>query len=149
MSPAELEHYLHEQIPLSRGMAVSVVSITPDGVVLEAPLAPNINHHETVFGGSATALALLAGWSLLHVRLRADGIANRLVIQRHTMEHERPISGPFTARSLLEQPHEWPRFTAMLARKGKARITVTCVLHQAGNPAGRLTGEFVALGEGA
>jgi thioesterase domain-containing protein len=146
MSPSELEHYLHAQIPLSRAMGVTVVSVDPDNVVLQAPLEPNINHHETVFGGSATALALLAGWSLLHARLSAQGIPNRLVIQRHTMEYEHPIAGAFTARSQLERPQEWSRFTAILARRGRARISVGSVLGQAGQPVGRLTGEFVALG---
>jgi thioesterase domain-containing protein len=146
MTPGELEGYLHEQIPLSRAMAVAVVAVSADSVLLQAPLAPNINHHETVFGGSAAALALLAGWSLLHVRLRDAGVANRLVIQRHTMEYEQPITGQFTARSQLAQPDEWRRFTAMLTRRGKARISVTCALEHAGQSVGRLTGEFVALG---
>jgi thioesterase domain-containing protein len=149
MSPSELEHYLHEQIPLSKAMAVAVVSVTGDNVLLQAPLEPNINHHETVFGGSAAALALLAGWSLLHVRLRDDGIANRLVIQRHSMEFERPITGQFTARALLEQPDQWRRFTAMLTRRRKARVIVTCVLERAGEVVGTLRGEFVALGASA
>jgi thioesterase domain-containing protein len=146
MLPAELEHYLHEHIPLSKAMAVSVLSVEEEAVILRAPLGPNINHRETVFGGSASALAILAAWSLLHTRLRAQGIASRLVIQRNTMEYERPIPGEFTARSSLEQAAQWQQFTRMLARKGKARVTVSSVLEHAGQVVGKLTGEFVALG---
>jgi len=142
---AELEQYLHEHIPLSKAMSVSVVSVEPNAVVLRAPLAPNINHRETVFGGSASALAILAAWSLLHTRLRAEGTASRLVIQRNTMEYEQPIQGEFTARSMLEQPASWQQFTRMLGRKGKARIAVSSVLQHAGQVVGRFTGEFVAL----
>jgi thioesterase domain-containing protein len=143
--PVELESYLHEQIPLSKAMAVRVASIETAAVVLQAPLGPNINHRETVFGGSASALAILAGWALLHVRLRAEGIAGRLVIQRNTMEYERPIMGVFIARSSLEQPDQWRQFTQMLARKGKARIIVQCVLEHAGQVVGRFRGQYVAL----
>ena len=147
--PSDLAHYLHAHIPLSKAMAVSVDSVDPHGVVLRAPLAPNINHRDTVFGGSASALAILAAWSLLHTRLRSEGISSRLVIQRNTMEYEQPIVGEFTARSFLEQA-QWQQFTRMLARKGKARIAVSSVLEHAGQEVGRLTGEFVALGaEGA
>jgi thioesterase domain-containing protein len=146
LRPAELEQYLHDHIPLSRAMAVSVVSVAPHGVVLRAPLAPNINHRETVFGGSASALAILAAWSLLHTRLHSEGIASRLVIQRNTMEYEQPILGDFTARSFLEQPTDWTLFTRMLARKGRARISVASVLEHAGQEVGKLHGEFVALG---
>ena len=146
MLPTELEQYLHEHIPLSKAMAVSVASVDQDEVILGAPLGPNINHRETVFGGSASALAILAAWSLLHTRLRSEGIACRLVIQRNTMEYEKPIAGAFTARSALVEPGRWQHFTRMLARMGKARISVVSVLEHAGQPVGRLTGEFVALG---
>jgi thioesterase domain-containing protein len=146
VQPAELEQYLHERIPLSKAMGVTVVSVQDDGVILRAPLEPNINHRETVFGGSASALALLAAWSLLHSRLRSEGTPARLVIQRNTMEYERPIAGEFTAKSSLESPADWQQFTRMLARKGRARITVSSVLEHAGQVVGRLSGEFVALG---
>ena len=149
MSAKDVEQYLHEHIPLSKAMAVSVALVEPDEVILRAPLAPNINHRETVFGGSASALAILAAWSLLHARLRSEGLASRLVIQRNTMEYEHPILGDFTARASLERPEHWQQFTRMLARKGKARITVCSVLEHAGQVVGRLTGEFVALGDGA
>ena len=69
MLPDQLERYLHEHIPLSKAMGVSVLSVGEEAVTLRAPLAPNINHRETVFGGSASALAILAAWSLLHTRL--------------------------------------------------------------------------------
>jgi thioesterase domain-containing protein len=143
--PAELERYLHDHIPLSRAMAVGVVSVAAEAVVLAAPLAPNINHRDTVFGGSASALAILAAWSLLHTRLRAEGIGTRLVIQRNTMDYDQPILADFTARAQLQRPDDWHAFTRMLARKGKARIAVDSVLVQGGHAVGRLTGEFVAL----
>ena len=149
LAAAELERYLHAHIPLSSAMAVTVLAVAPEEVLLQAPLAPNINHRDTVFGGSAAALALLAAWSLLHARLHAAGIAARLVIQRNTMEYERPMDGAFTARATLAQPQKWPAFAAMLARKGKARITVAAVLAQGQQRAGYLSGEFVALRAGA
>lgn len=144
-SPVELERYLHEHIPLSRAMAVSVVSLEQDAVILRAPLAPNINHRETVFGGSASAVAILSAWALLHTRLLNENMTVRLVIQRNTMEYDLPVAGEFTARASLAQADEWPRFMRMLARKGKARIEATAVLEYAGQVVGRFAGEFVAL----
>jgi thioesterase domain-containing protein len=145
VQPLELAQYIHEHIPLSRAMGVAVVSVEESTVTLQAPLAPNINHRHTVFGGSASALAILAGWALLHVRLQAAGIADRLVIQRHVMEYQQPILGQFTARSMLESPERWQQFTAMLSRRGKARITVLAVLEHLDRVAARFTGEFVAF----
>jgi len=146
MLASELAQYLHDHIPLTKLMGVSVVSVEEHALVLQAPLAPNVNHHHTVFGGSASALAMLAGWALLHVRLRSEGLADRLVIQRNTMEYEHPITGQFSARATLEHPDRWSAFTTMIARKGKARIGVLAVLEHMGRVAARFSGEFVALG---
>jgi len=148
LAPQELEQYLHDHIPLSKAMAVSVLEAGGASLQLGAPLAPNINHRDTVFGGSASALAILAAWSLLHTRLRAEGRSCRLVIQRNSMEYERPILGGFTARASLDPKADWPAFLRMLTRMGKARITVTALLEQGGQRVGHFRGEFVALGSG-
>lgn len=145
MLPVELARYIHEHIPLSRAMGIAVVSVEANAVILQAPLAPNVNHQHSVFGGSAAALAMLASWALLHVRLRAEGIAESVVIQRNTMEYRHPILGAFTARATLEHPERWGRFTTALARKGKGRVTVSAVLEHLDRVAGTFTGEFVAL----
>lgn len=140
-----VQQYLHDHIPLSKAMQVEVLSVKPDEVVLSAPLAPNINHKETVFGGSASAVAILAAWSLLHTKLKSTAINSQLVIQSNTMNYLLPINGTFTARSFIEGAADWSRFVRMLERKGRARITVTAVLEYEGQQVGRLTGDFVAL----
>ena len=146
MLAAELAQYLGDNIPLSNAMGVAVLQVAEDSITLQAPLAPNINHRHTVFGGSASALAILAGWALLHVRLRSEGIANRLVIQRNMMEYQRPIPGAFTARATLEHPERWKQFISMLVRKGKARVTVLAALAHMDRTVGRFSGQFVAFG---
>jgi thioesterase domain-containing protein len=148
VQPPELERYLHEHIPLSKAMKVSVVSIAEDDVVLAAPLAPNKNHRDTVFGGSAAALATLAAWSLLHTRLLARGKPCRLVVQRCTMAYEQPISGDFTARAAMDDTPDWQRFLRTLERRGKARIAVPAVLERDGQTVSRFDGEFVAVDAG-
>jgi len=153
MSPKELEHYLHEHIPMSKAMGVSVQELgasvqdmQSQSVVLSAPLAPNINHRDTVFGGSASAVAILAAWSSLHLRMAREGVTGRLVIQRNTMSYLLPIDGPFTATAAMPGADDWAQFLRMFRRKGKARISITSELHFAGQVAGRFEGEFAALG---
>jgi thioesterase domain-containing protein len=140
-----LQQYLYDHIPLSKAMQVEVKRVHADEVVVVAPLAPNINHRETVFGGSASAVAILAAWSLLHTRLQSAGIESRLVIQSNTMHYDLPVAGEFTARAFIGQKDAWQYFVRMLTRKGKARITVSSVLEYDGKQVGRLSGEFVAL----
>lgn len=145
MTPAGLERYLHRHIPLSQAMQVRVREASPERVVLAAPLAPNINHRETVFGGSASALALLAAWSLLYLGLEQAGAGARLVVQRNTIDYERPIVADFSAAAARPATAAWHRFLTVLARRGRARIGVAVTLASAGETVGRLEGDFVAF----
>jgi len=140
-----LRRYLREHIPIAAAMDIDVRAADAHSVTLGAPLAPNINVHETAFGGSVAALAMLAAWSLLHLRLQAAGIANRLVIQRSTIDYGKPIAGEFTARATLAEPGNWESFMTFLQRRGKARIAVHATLEYEGHIAARFAGEFVAL----
>jgi thioesterase domain-containing protein len=144
MTPEALVDYLHTHIPMSRAMDVSVVTASVDEVVLEAPLAPNINVHGTMFGGSAATLGLLAAWSVLHLRLEAEGVANQLVIHRTQMEYLLPVAGAAQARARLDG-NGWEHFRHMLDRRGRARLHVTADVIFEGQAAARLIGEFVAM----
>jgi thioesterase domain-containing protein len=145
LSEQDLERYLHDHIPLSRAMEATVLTLSAGGVTLEAPLAPNLNHRGTVFGGSASSLAILSAWALVHTRLRAEGLDSRLVIQRNSMAYEKPIEGAFTATSALARPEAWPVFLRTLRRMGRARIAVVSELRCDGQAVGRFEGDFVAL----
>ena len=145
MEPKVLEEYLHDHIPISAAMEVEVLEAGSGGVTLRAPLGPNINHRETVFGGSAASLAILSAWSLVHIRLRQAGIPSRIVIQRNITDYDLPIHGPFTASSRIRDAIGWEKFSKVLERKGRARIFVSSLLEYEGEVAGRFEGLFVAL----
>ena len=147
MTGAELETYLHEHIPLSRAMVVRVVSVADNQVVLGAPLAPNINHRDTIFGGSAAAVATLAAWSLLHLRLISAGLPSRIVIQHSVMDYLAPMAADFTATATLSASADWDGFIRMLTRRGRARIELRAELICEGQKGGLLHGDFVAFGK--
>lgn len=145
-----LEAYLHEHIPLTRNMEVSVEVASADRIVLRAPLEPNINHRDTVFGGSASALAILSGWALVHVRLRHRALSpRRIVIQRNQMEYLRPIDGPFRAACGAPTDEDWSRFLRTLDRRDVGRVALDATLEAGDELAGRFQGEYVAMGAGA
>lgn len=146
MTPQALADYLHQNIPLSRAMDVSVLEASASQVVIEAPLDPNINVHGTMFGGSAGVLGLLAAWSVLHLRLEAAGIANQLVIHRTETEYLKPISGSAQAVARLDGAN-WDDFLLMLDRRHKGRLKVMAEVMYDGAVAARLVGEFVAIVE--
>ena len=145
LNRSTLQQFLRDRIPLSTAMAIDVVAADSNGVTLGAPLEPNINHRDTVFGGSAAAVAILSAWGLLFVRLRDDHPNATIVIQRHAMRHLRPITGAFTATSFLAEPGAWDKFVSTYQRRKLARISVRATLRCAGELVGDLDAAFVAL----
>jgi thioesterase domain-containing protein len=145
MSATELADYLRDRIPLTRAMAVEVRAASIDGVEIYAPLEPNINHRDTVFGGSASAVAILAAWSALHVRMRAAGLEARLVIRRNTMSYDRPITTGFTATAAAPAGEAWTKLVTTVERGRPARVNVGARLHCEGQLVGELDGEFAVL----
>jgi thioesterase domain-containing protein len=143
---AGVELYLHTHIPLSKEMGVRVVRIDEEGVRLAAPLAPNINHRSTVFGGSASAVAILAAWTFVHTRLRERGLSSRIVIQRNAMEYLRPISSDFEAFCPAPPSRAWQKLVDGVERRGRGRITLEVELFLDGEVVGAFSGSYVVVG---
>lgn len=141
---AHAESYLHEHVPLTRQMRVRVTRCDADGVLLAAPLAPNINHVGTVFAGSASALAMLAGWTLVHARLAEWPFAATLVIRRGRIDYDRPIDGDFEAWCPSPGEPEWQRFGADL-RAGRGRLELDVEVRRHGRRMASFNGVYVAL----
>ncbi|MDP5240481.1 YiiD C-terminal domain-containing protein [Uliginosibacterium sp. 31-16] len=145
MTPSELQTYLHTHIPLSKAMQVEVVQATPDIIELAAPLAPNINHRGTAFGGSISTLATLACWSLL--RVRTDGLqpAPHLVVRRNNVEYIAPAQGEIRAIVRFPTETDWAGFLAAYAGKGRARVKLDAEVLAGDTIAAHFHGEFVAM----
>ena len=146
MTPSYLQRYLHEHIPLTAAMDVRVISCGTDAVHLSAPIAPNINHRNTVFGGSASALAIMSAWSVIHLCLRNSPHSDsRIVIQKNTIHYTHPIDSDFAAISPGPDRDQWEKFVDTLKRKGRARIHLRSTIFAAGTPAAQFEGSFVAI----
>ncbi|TNE62150.1 MAG: hypothetical protein EP335_13350 [Alphaproteobacteria bacterium] len=138
-----LTHYLHTHIPVSRALGITVAE-AGETVVVRAPFAPNINHKNTVFGGSLQVVATLACWTLLHVNARplADG---DIVISRSNISYISPVTGDFEARASLPESAVWRRFVAGLERHGKARIALQATIENQGRLAVDYRGTFALV----
>ncbi len=122
MTPAELEAYLHNNIPLTKACGIRVAEIMEDGIRLAAPLDVNINHLMTAFGGSIATVAITAGWAFIRMRLEPG--TSQLVIHKCEMEFIRPITADFEAICHAPRDGTWHRFERRVAEKGKSRITL-------------------------
>lgn len=127
-TPDQVTEYLHERIPVTRQMGIRVIAVDETSLRVAAPLAPNRNHRDTAFAGSLSSVAILAGWTLLHLKLRNEGLDCRLVIQSSSVDFLVPVEADFEAVSTIPSEREWSKFVSKLSRKGKARMTLRSVV---------------------
>lgn len=147
---ARLEEILREELPLARFMDVRVASVERDGLTLTAAELPNTNLHGTMFGGSIAALALLAGWGLVRLGLREEGIEPDVVVQRTITEYVRPVEGDAVAVALTPDPAEWARFVAAVRRRKRGRVLLEIHVRGANSesPDTLMDAWFVAVDKG-
>ena len=141
----EVTQYLHDHIPLTRHLGVEVVGYDDSLLRFKAPLAPNVNHRETVFGGSISSLGILAGWTFLYLKLTELGLTFRLVIQSSSTDFQLPIEGDFEVICFSPEKEEWDQFTLALRRKGKGRVKIHTEIHFDGRIAATQDGIYVAV----
>ena len=141
----ELETYLHQNIPLSAAMGVRVKSAGSGGIRLWVPLAPNVNHQSTAFGGSISTLATLAAWAHVNELLIEHCVPATLVIQDNSVEYLKPVLGDFEATSGPIDGQDWERFFKTFHEHRKARLTVPADVRSDGAVCAHFSGRFVAI----
>lgn len=131
MSPQEITAHFHRKIPISKQMGIQVLEVTSRRALIEVPLAPNINHVQTAFGGSLYAAAALSCYALFQVLSReAGGLSDDLVIQEGRIRYTAPTSGNFKVEATLVNDDDGQTFIEALRRHQRARLnlhaSVTC-----------------------
>jgi thioesterase domain-containing protein len=124
-------------------MGVRVESYDVERLVLCAPLAANVNHLGTAFGGSLNALAVLSGYGLLWLELRDTEC--HIVIRESSISYERPVRGELRAVCVRPAEDALEQFKQTFHQKGKARIALSATIEDEGVPAVHFKGTFVAL----
>mgnify|MGYP005838114029 CR=1 FL=1 len=79
-------------IPLSQYMQLAIASFDGNTLRCEAPMAPNINLHQTMFAGSIYALATLTGWGMLYLQLQALGLRGDQVLADASIKYLCPVA---------------------------------------------------------
>ncbi|MCJ8169417.1 thioesterase domain-containing protein [Atopomonas sediminilitoris] len=120
-----LEAILHHDIPLTRAMGLKVLSWEARQLRLGVPLAANINHKSSMFGGSLYCAAVLAGWGWLHLRLHEAGISDgHIVIQQGKVDYPVPALGDVISECSDPGDAAWDKFVKVYQRHGRARINL-------------------------
>ena len=137
-----LEIRLHKQIPVSQFMQVEVIRFEND-IELSCDLAPNHNHLGTAFGGSLSALMILAAYCQLFRLISENG---HVVLKSTSMQFLIPVEEKLHAICQSPSSEQIENFVKTYEKKKKARMTLESQIVLAdGRIACTLVGEFVAV----
>ncbi|GAC1626840.1 MAG: YiiD C-terminal domain-containing protein [Nevskia sp.] len=144
MTPQALTDYLHRHIPLTAAMALRVVAFDEQRMAIAAPLAPNVNHRGSAFGGSLATLAIVSGWALLDRALSRAGVDAHLMVRNSDCDFREAVRGEFTAVSCLPET-AWPRFLATLRKHRRAAIEIETLISADGRALVTQRGRYAAV----
>lgn len=139
--------FLYAEIPMVEYMQLQLHEITPRRLTASAPIAPNINDKQTVFGGSSAALMTICGWSLIKSQLEGAGWHNDVVIHQAKTHWQKAQSDDLSIQVSLNDEVDWDDVLTQVSRnKRPIRISVNCtVTNQQGQTCTAMTGQFVIL----
>ena len=137
----QAEEFFHQQIPITRAMGVLAVAHDEKGFVVEAPVALNVNHLGTAFGGSINAVATLAAYGLLWLELNEPTI--HIVVAQSSIRFLRPVRATIRATCPRPDGEVWKAFRVRLTEKGKAGISLHVKVVEDGQATAAFEGIFV------
>lgn len=142
----QLESVLHTEIPITQAMQIGVRFCSDKAVMLTAPLAPNINHKQTAFGGSLYSVAVLSGWSMTYLLLERLGIEAQIVIHQSEIDYLAPVAATIEAHCELSSDIDIEKFNKLMQRKGRARLKLKSRIVSDGKTAVEFEGVYVCIG---
>ncbi|MDD2319737.1 MAG: thioesterase domain-containing protein [Geobacteraceae bacterium] len=142
---SDLEETFHAQIPITRTMGIRVLRYDGTGLVLGAPLEANVNDKGTAFGGSLYSLLVLAGWGLLQLKLREEGITGDVMIHQSSVTYSQPVTDDWEVHCELVPSAGYTRFLERLRTRGRARLTLESHIMAGSRVAVSFQGSYVAV----
>ncbi|QQX79899.1 thioesterase domain-containing protein [Shewanella sp. KX20019] len=136
----QLQQTWYQTIPASQFMQVRPLSFTDQEFSVTAPLAPNVNLHQTMFAGSIYTLMTLTGWGMVWLQQQLAEIDGDIVLADAHIRYIAPIDAAPVAITT------WAGADLSVLQRGKrARIPLTVELFCADKLSAVFDGVFISL----
>ncbi|MBO6793166.1 MAG: YiiD C-terminal domain-containing protein [Balneolaceae bacterium] len=145
MNKAEAQHYIENNIPITKIMGMTITDLSRKSVRIAMPHAPNVNHQGSAFGGSIDSLFFVTCWAYVQLLIEDFDPHPRIVGRRGKSTFSKPIKSDFEAKVLIPEDETVNQFLADLSEKGKGRLTAKAVVEYEGEIAAEFEGDFVVL----
>ncbi|NPU95298.1 MAG: DUF4442 domain-containing protein [Gammaproteobacteria bacterium] len=139
-----VRHKLRSQVPLIAHMGVDVISWDGRTVVVEAPLAPNLNTHGTAFGGSLYNVAAMTGWSAVHLTLMDAGHTPSVWVVKGEIEYKTPVRGVLRGSATVSDEVR-AHLIAGYENKGRVKVAIDVLIREGEQDAVLFKGVFAAM----
>ncbi len=141
------EAFLYAQIPLVKAMQLKLKRVSESTLEATAPIQPNINDKQTVFGGSSAALMTICGWTLIKANLEQLGVDNDVVIYQAKNKWLKAQQDDLIIKASIDTNTDWQALCHQLKHKNRSqKLTINCeVLNQQNQVCSKMLGQYVIL----
>lgn len=137
---------LLDAMPPVAALGVRVTRCDAERVVLEAPLALNVNDKACAFGGSLASLLTLAGWGALESALHARGAKAEVYVADSTLKYLAPLYTDLVAVAEVPGGEAIDALLAKLVQRGRGGIVLEAAVCDAGGqPVTTLSARYAAV----
>ncbi|HVL02551.1 MAG TPA: YiiD C-terminal domain-containing protein [Dongiaceae bacterium] len=141
-----IRHKLRSQVPLIAHMGVDIISWGGRTVVVEAPLAPNLNTHGTAFGGSLYNVAAMTGWSAVHLTLMDAGHTPSVWVVKGEIEYKTPVRGTLRGIATISEDDRLHLISGY-ENKGRVKVGIDVVIREGDQDAVLFKAVFAAMAQ--
>lgn len=138
-----VERYFYDKIPLTLAMGLRVEASDDSKFVVTAPLSENYNHLGTAFGGSLSAIAMIAGYGFLFQQLPSN--QGHVVVREANIKYLKPLTHDIRATCHRPEESALEKFQKKFAKVGRASIELRVTIEDEGRIAVEFTGSYVAI----
>ncbi|MCZ4337949.1 thioesterase domain-containing protein [Shewanella colwelliana] len=136
----QLQATWHRTIPVSQFMQITPEAYRDGTFSVSAPLAPNLNLHDTMFAGSIYTLMTLTGWGAVWLNQRLSEVEGDIVLAKADIRYLAPVDANPVAKV------SWPEVDlTVLAEGQKAKVNLSVELYSGDRCCAKFEGTYVSL----
>lgn len=118
----QFQKFLHKSIPLTKDMGLKLIEFNQTTLKLTAPLSNNINDKGSVFGGSSSALMIIAAWSLIKLNCDDYDIDADIVIHKNETIWKKPLYSDLVLEAVFEEEYDFKQISKIVDNKRHKKI---------------------------
>jgi len=140
----KLQEKLHNEIPLTKLMGITIDNYNEKELVTKAPLNININDKGTAFGGSLSTMTIISSWSLCWLISQELGFDSKnIVVIKNENKYSKPVTKDIVCHTLKPSESEIALLKKKLETKKSASIKITSQIIEDNETCVEFTGFYV------